>query len=277
MGANMSKTFNDLRQKLAKDRSVSEYSVTLPYLRRKATFTSMKNKELKSFLKAMEKKDEFLINEALDQILENCVQHVEGMDVFDPDQLCMQDRTYLLLRIRRESRGPEATFPHLIEGKDEPISAEVNIDELKVDYAEEPIEKTINLDSTSIKLVLGLSTRKNEKELENWIKKTNCKNNMIERRYGSYAALLRKVIEEEVVDGDDTDDTEKTVIEEEVNLSFEEKVKLISDYLTPNDLEKFDKFAEEMLDFGVRLEFHCVHGDYENEREEINLLSFFII
>ena len=60
----MSKTldFKALKKKVVvqSKAEVEENVAELPYLRAKATFRSMRNKELKSFLKALERKDEYL-------------------------------------------------------------------------------------------------------------------------------------------------------------------------------------------------------------------------
>lgn len=258
--------FTDLRKKLAQERSsVPEFSVQLPYLKKNATFRAMKNKELKNFLKALEKKDEYLINEAFDRILDNCVVNVEGHTSFEPDNLTIQDRTYLLLQIRRESRGNIANFPHVIDGHDTPIEVEIDIDELLVEYKDEPVEDEIKIKDTSFTIVLGPPTRGDEKDMENWLKTHGAKNNMADRRYCSYATIIKQVkVESE--DG-----------QEVYNLTYDEKVKLISDHLQPSDIVPLTEFVEKELDFGVKLEFHCVSGDYENESEEINILSFFII
>jgi len=260
----MSKSFKDLRKHIAvSTNEVPDFSTELPYLKKKASYRAMKNKELKSFLKAIEKKDEYLINDALDKILEYCVISIDGKP-FDNNELCIQDRTYLLLKVRQASLGDIAKFPHIYKEDAQPVEVTVDISEFPIVYKEESVEEIVQLND-AVRVTLSPVTRATEKELESWIKKNGSKESMIDRRYCAYAALISNV---EML----SDDNKEW---EHVTLSFEERVKVVEEMCGPTDIENFNKITEK-LDFGVKLYFKFKHEDYENEKEEINLLSFFI-
>lgn len=265
----MSKSFNDLKSALAKSVNIAENCVELPYLRKKAIYRPMRNKELKDFLKAIEKKDEYLINASLDSILESCVSKIDD-EPFDVNTLCMQDRTFLLVKIKQATRGNMVKFLHAYNEDKDPVEVELDLNDFDVTYQDEEIEETLNLTNT-VKITIGLATRKSEKELENWLKRYAVKNSIADRRYSSYATLITKV---EMLDDSEDESDGKTW--QNVDLSFAEKVKVVEDFCSSKDIEKLDELIEKM-DFGVKLTFNFQHEDYSNENEEINLLSFFII
>jgi len=261
----MSKTFKDLKARLSKNKEFSECVAELPYLRRKATYRPMKNKEIKSFLKALEKKDEYLINQSLDEILEECVLTIDG-EPFNPDEICTQDRTFLLVRIRQSSIGDEAKFPHIYDEDKPPKEVEIDISDLETTYLEQEIKEPVEV-SGGVKIYVEPILRKTEKEMEKWIKTHAARDSVIDRRYCALAALVGKV----EIKNDDDDE-----VWDEVDLSYADKVKFLVEYCNPRDLEKIEKAADK-LKFGIDMTFHFQHDDYEIEKEEINLLSFFII
>ena len=264
----MAKDFKDLRKKISIDRKneVPEHSTELPYLKRRVSYRSMKNRELKSFLKALEKRDEYAINAALDAILDSCVMTVED-EPFDNDDLCIQDRTYLLIKVRQATLGDVAKFPHVYKEDADPVEVDVDISEFPVVYRENTVEMLIGM-SSGVRAYLGPVTRGTEKQMEAWTKKNASRDSIVDRRYCAYAALINKV-EMNVAEEDEDESWE------EGTLTFNDKVKFIEDYCGPSDIEKFDELSDD-LDFGIKLTFSFKTDGYENEEEEINLLSFFI-
>lgn len=264
----MAKDFKDLRKKISIDRKteIPEHSAELPYLKRRVSYRSMKNKELKSFLKALEKRDEYAINASLDAILDSCVTTIED-EPFNNDDLCIQDRTFLLIKVRQATLGDIAKFPHVYAEDKDPVEVDVDISEFPVVYREEPVDMVIKL-SSGVRVYLGPVCRGTEKSMEAWTKKNASRDSVVDRRYCAYAALIEKVEINESEEGESEN-------WEEVDLTFDDKVKFIEEYCSPSDIDKFDKVSDE-LDFGIKLTFSFKHDGYENEEEEINLLSFFI-
>jgi hypothetical protein len=259
--------FSDFKKKFASEinKDIPETIVELPSGLGKASIISMKVKEQKDFLKALEKQDEYLINEAFDKILSRCVLNVNG-EPADVETLCVQDRNYLLLMIRKLI-GTKAKISHICP-KSEKVYNNIEIDldsNLEVTpFSGIALSKTIEI-VNGITLVVGPVSRKNDKEVEQWIKtKAKDKSSVIDRRYCGYAALIKEIWVK-------TDNGN-----EKQDFTFDNKVEFIIESCTPKILEQLDEYYKS-LDFGVKVKFHFKSDEYENENEEAMLLSFFIM
>jgi hypothetical protein len=263
----MTITFNDFKKNFAKEnaKNIPTEVVDLPSGLGKATIRPMKVREQKDFLKALEKKDEFLINEAFDSILHNCVETING-EPFDKDKIVIQDRTYLLIKIRQISTGNEVKISHICP-KSEKVYNDIQIDlnNLQVNKADpKEIFKEIYLLNDKVKIKLSPVTRKTEKDLEKYLKANN--NSIVDRRYCGYASVINEVYYK----------NEETSSYEKVDISFNELVEFITNHFSNKDLELLNTYISG-LDFGIKLKFHFKSDVYENENEEANLISFFIM
>lgn len=265
--------FNDLKKRFVLDSSktIPQGIAELPSNGAKVTFSPMKVKQQKEFLKALEKKDETLINEAFDHILNACVSMVDDKP-FDVDSLCVQDRTFLLIRIRQLTSGPEVKITHICP-KSEVVYNNIPIDlnTLQIEpYKGTSITQELDL-TPSIKVILGLVTRKDEKDIERWIKNKSKDNSVIDRRYCVYASIIKNIkMKKEVKENEQA-------IYEDIPVTFDQKVEFITDACAQKDLALFDEYIK-TLDFGIRLRFHFKSdAGYENENEEANIISFFIM
>jgi hypothetical protein len=260
--------YKDLRQKMSKDSDIPESVVELPSGRQRATIRPMKVKEQRSVLKAIEKKDEYLINKAFDGILDHCVLTVDD-EPFDNDSLIVQDRTYLLIKIQELTTGSISKISHINPKTEEIVNdVEVNISEFPVKYFDGELYKELQL-SDSIFIEIGPVTRKDEKNIDNWVRKNKSQDSVIERRYCAYAAVIKSIYSYE----DSEDEDEK--VKNEYELTFDEKVKFITENCSNKELKIIDEFLK-TLDFGIDLVFNFEDGDYNNPEEEANILSFFI-
>lgn len=266
-------SFKDFKKSIVinNNKDAPQASVELPSNRAKALIRPMKVKDQKDFLKALEKRDEFLINEAFDKILSSCVITVDDAP-FDNDLICIQDRMFLLIKIKELSSGSKISIPHVFtdnEGKEKSQQIEVDMSTFKIIYKDSEVSKAIFINPDT-KLILGPSTRKNEKDLEKWIKtKAVSKDSLVERRFSAYATLIKEIWFRT------TDDKGVSSEFEPVTISFDEKVEFVIDVCTDKDLKKFEEYAKE-LDFGIKLIVPVHVPGYDNEDEEVNLISFFI-
>lgn len=259
--------FNDFKKRIAIDinKSIPTAAVELPSNGAKALIRSMKVKDQKDFLKALEKKDEYLINECFDMILSTCVESIDGKG-FDNDLLCIQDRSYLLLKIREVTTGPLAKISHICPQSGKVVNdIEIDISKLPVDkFLGKDINQTVDL-TENIRVVLSPVTRKIEKEIESWFKKQPGEASMVDRRYCAYAGVIRKVL---VKTGEEYEEVD--------GLTFDKRLEFLTQYCPPQQLKKLDDYMS-ILDFGIRPVFHFKSDVYENEKEEANLISFFIM
>lgn len=259
-------SFNDLKKKLTQDiiKGIPHESVDLPSGIGKASIIPLKVKETKDFLKALEKQDEYLMNEAFDKMLSKCVLDING-EPFDVDDLCIQDRTFLLIMIRK-LMNPKAKISHICPVSQKVINdIEVDLNSFVVDaYKGDSLNSEIFI-SENIKFTLAPFSRKDERNVEKWMKNKGKEKSAIDARYCGYAALIKEVFAK-----NDSGDFVK------VDLTFENKVDLIVETCTQDIVEKIDDYIKN-LDFGIRLKFHFKSDVYENEAEEAMLLSFFIV
>ena len=264
----MTLKFDDFKKKFALEvnKTIPQDVVELPSSGAKATIRPMKVREQKEVLKALEKRDEFLINEALDGVLSNCVVTVND-EPFDGDKLCIQDRTYLLIRIRQLTTGPKAKISHL-SAKTGQVhdNIEIELDKLTVDkYSGKGLTRTLDI-TEQIKVHVGPVTRKNEKDIEKYLKSRKDQS-LIDRRYAAYAAIIKSISMKE----------EGSEVFERLDLTFDQALEFVNQMLGHNELKLLDTYIQEELDFGVRLTFHFKDGEYENPKEELALISFFIM
>lgn len=267
-------SYNDFKKKfaIASNSAIPQTVVELPSDGAKASLIPMKVREQKDFLKALEKKNEYLINEAFDAILAKCVLTVND-EPFDNDKLCLQDRLFLLLKVRQLTTGDIAKITHVCPKSQEVVTnIEVDLTKLPVDKFEgKSLFAEVQL-TEAIKCVLGPVTRKDEKSVEKWLKATQEDPSLIDRRYCSYGAVLKTIlIKKDKEKPEDADEWEE--VEE---ISFDNKIKFITEACTQKDLEKIDPYFK-TLDFGVRIKFPFKSKVYENPEEETEVISFFIM
>ncbi len=206
------------------------------------------------------------MNEALDAILVNCVISVDDKP-FDLDTICNQDRTFLLIQIRKITFGPVATIAHQCPVSQKVIQdIEINLDELKVDYYQGSEIKRELLITDAVKIVLSPFTRKDEKQVEKWMKPQGTNLTQTDLRYAQYASLIHGAWFK-------TDAGEW----EEVLLTFAEKQELLLNHCSRKDLDEFNKYLKEELDFGIRLKFPFKTEHYENAEEEASPIAFFMV
>lgn len=259
--------FADFKKKFAMEmnKSIPTEVVDLPSGLGKATLVSMKIKEQKDFLKALERQDEYLINEAFDKILLKCIISIDDQPV-DLDQLCIQDRTYLLMMVRK-LLNPKAKISHVCPVSEKVYNdIEIDLNTLEVvKYTGNNLIQSLDLNE-NIKLKIGPVTRKDEKDIEKWIKAKSKDKSLVDKRYCAYAAVIKEVM----IKNQETGEFE---VQE---LNYDNKVELIVDVCSQNIIDIIDSYIK-TLDFGIKLKFHFKSDEYENENEEAMLISFFIM
>lgn len=258
--------FDDIKKKIALEtnKTIPQGVVDLPSNGAKALIRPMKVREQKEVLKALEKGEEYLINEAFDAILANCVITIND-EPFDSDKLCIQDRAYLLIKVRELTTGPKAKIVHISPETQKKHDVELELDKLVINkYQGTGLYKSIDI-APSVKMNLGPVTRKNEKAIEAYMRENKKESSLVDRRYAAYAAILKSLTAETEEGGTEV-----------VELTFAQSLEFISS-LTQKELDLFDNYIKSELNFGIDLHFHLKDGSYDNPKEELALLSFFIM
>lgn len=265
------KSFKDLKVQINKEMktSIATAVVELPSNKAKATIRPLKTKDAREFLKALEKQDEVLVGEAFDKMLMASVDTING-DPVDVENMNLKDRVFLLIKIRElSSANKTVKITHVC-----PISSKVyndipvDISTFTVKYPEQPLTMVLN-PVENIRLTIGQVTRKNEKDIQKWMASKDKKTSTVDLRYCTYAALIKSI----EMKNSETEEWEKVS-----DMTFDNYVEFVVDTLREVDLKALDEFMKS-LDYGIKMTFHFKSdaADYENDHEEANLLSFFII
>lgn len=241
--------------------SGDEMAIDLCFTGRKAFVKPMKVRDKKDILKAIESKDEKLIQKNFDDIVEKYVTLEDNRPI---DDLTVQERYQILVAIRRAAAGDEAKLAHQCPKCDH-INKDISFDMNNIitkQYEEPESGRTIDVAGGAIKVILGPIRREVERKLEKIIhdKKMEL---MSERQFIMMAGYIEKVV------------MSQNDITSEVPMKIEEKIEFFEN-LRSGDLEKITKYIKS-TDFGVKLpfSFKCDKCGHTSE-EEANIAVFFI-
>lgn len=248
-------------KKLYATSSGDELSIDLCYSGRKAFVKPMKVKDKKDLLKAIETKDEKLIQKNLDDIVEKYVTLEDGRET---DDLTVQERYQILVNIRRAASGDETQLVHQCP-KCEHINKNIPFSMANIvtkNFEEPATGGTITTAGGAIKIILGPVRRADEKKLEKIIydKKITL---MSERQFLMMAGYISKII------------MSQNDITAEVPMKIEEKIEFFEN-LGNRDLEVITDYIKN-TDFGVKIpfKFKCEKCEHASD-EEANVAVFFI-
>ncbi len=248
-------------KKLYASQSGDEMAIDLCFSGRKAFVKPMKVKDKKDILKAIESKDEKLIQKNFDDIVE---KYVTLEDKRPLEDLTVQERYQILVAIRRAAAGDEAKLAHQCP-KCEHVNRDISFDMNNIvtkEYVTPSNGNTIEVANGAIKVILGPIRRETEKKLEKIIfdKKIEL---MSERQFLMMAGFIEKVV------------MTQNDIATEVPMKVEEKIEFFEN-LRASDLDKITGYIKS-TDFGVKLpfKFKCDKCGHTSE-EEANVAVFFI-
>lgn len=216
-----------------------EFEEKLPGSKRMIKFRPSTPKHLKKFLQ-YENDNDF---QKIENIIDSAILDSVIDEDFNIDNLYIQDRFFLFFCIRMRSKGS------VIESKDtctkcksqyiSKISFEnVNFTELKDD-----IEPVLNINK-DLSIELKLLTRKDQKEIFDFVKKMNVQNKkeeLITIAYVSYAASIKSI-------------TYKNKVKED--LSLKDKLYFVEN-ITEEVLKNIKQWNDDN-DFGIDLDFEIV-------------------
>lgn len=201
------------------------------------TFTT---KEQKLVLKAIEKEDPILINEAFDTLITNCVVSPN----FNIDDLLTKDRDALLITLRKESVKDNFNYkwqcsnPECGSTNDENIQLDtIKFVKLK---SKKSLTKDIKLSDRDLTLGLKLPTRLFEKKMLKYVGKTK-EASAVDIMNITLAISIDKLYV--------TDEDGKKI---EKSISFEDRVTIL-DELSFKDKTKIEDFLKGIESYGYDL------------------------
>jgi hypothetical protein len=250
-------------KKVYATKSSAEQTIKLCYSQKEVYVKPLKIKDKKEVLKAIETKNEIIINKALDDIIEKYTEYVDGSN-FNVSTLTSQERYQLLVHIRVSAAGTTTKIVHECPQCgtiNKEITYDLNTMYVK-NYTQPNGGDTIILANGNITVKLSPMTREKELEIERYIKK-NKLTTASEKNFALMAGVIKSIFMKQ-------DD-----IETEVKLSTEELIDFFEN-LPATELDKLFAYFKS-TDFGVKMpfEFKCEKCNYESE-EEVNIAVFFI-
>ena len=216
-----------------------EFSCELPSDGRNITFRPFTTGQMKKMLVHENSKSPFIIETILDEIITDCVTTVG----FNIDDILLQDRFYLLLKIREKSKGDNYQYNWKC-----PDCKTANIGSVKVSSMKvipmlvdnKPIPLNDKL-SVSMKHI----TRGEQKSIYDMLdesKKLNTQQKIIEAATMSIAASIDTFITGDELDSD---------------VEFKEKVNIVNNFLSA---ETFDLLKQWIVDndFGIQFKINLI-------------------
>jgi hypothetical protein len=233
-----------------------EFTCELPSDGRSITFKPFTTGQMKKMLVYENSTDPFMIESILDDIMNECVITED----FFVDELLLQDRFYLLLKIRENSKGDIYNFNYTCSKCNMTSPKSIKISEMKVtpmDVDETPI--VIN-DKISVKM--KLITRGEQKEV---YKRVNRKKLTTTEKFVEVVTMSVAQSMNTFIVGD----------EEDSNIPLEDKIDLIDNGIPTSGFETLKKWLEDN-DFGMQFttDLNCI-GCGNEEKYSIPVDNFF--
>lgn len=141
-----------------------KFSAKLPSDGREISFQPMKFNQLKSLLTLIDSDEVEEIENGLDEILKGSI-----LDDLDIDSLYLQDRMFLLLEIRKKSKGTERQKQIKCKKCKSQFIHNFNLDELKIKKLSKKLNHIVKL-TTDLSVEIDFPTRKDQIELYEYLK-----------------------------------------------------------------------------------------------------------
>lgn len=227
-----------------------KFSVNLPGSGDKINFKPVSTYSLKKLLSYSGSEDFINIEEGLDELIESCVLD----DGFCVDNLYLEDRFFLLLEIRKKSKGKYLEFTLNCPNCGSQTLQKINLDEMKVKKLDLDNDKDVVKLDENISLRMSPMTRKVQKEaIKLAFNNTNDKDEAnAEATIISYANCIKEIITPDGVIEDPSEEDKMYLMKEGFDFMYER----ISEWFRS-------------IDFGLDLKYKvkCLHCNEETESE----------
>jgi hypothetical protein len=246
---------------LTKD--IPEIRIRLPYSGQEILMRPFTTKEQIGLLKALEKNDIDLVNEAFDAMLTNCVLNED----FSIGDITSKERDLLLIKLRIESVTEEYKVPWKCEKCEKSNLNGLDLTTLSILEPKSKMDEEIKLSDRDCILFYGITRRKDEKLANAYIKK-------LENDLKEDESLL----DQEVADCIYASIIQKMKIGENeyTDMSLEERLEIVTD-MDLNDKTKIQKFAEQIKGLEYNLNYEAVCTCAHKQNQELEWVAFFIL
>jgi predicted nucleic-acid-binding Zn-ribbon protein len=231
-----------------------KFDCVLPGSGKKITFKPITTLQMKNLLTYEKEQNPMVLENAMDDLIKSCVVD-EG---FDPKELYLQDRFYLLVEIRKKTKGELYKFSIKCPKCNSQSLNVINLDGLKVKMINKEASNRVQLNE-NIAVDLQITTRKMQDEAYKYAQpKENDIKSLTNFMIATYAKSVIRIV----------------TPEGEEDISFEDKIFLLEN-ITQGEYTKITDWFEEN-DFGVDFTFkmECKHCDY-SEDMSVPMSDFF--
>lgn len=216
-----------------------EYECTLPGAGQTVKYKPLTTNQMKQLLEYEDENDLAKLSEAMDKLIESAVISED----FDINEIYLRDRFFLLIQIRKKTKGEIYEFQLTCQKCKSQDYGTVDLDKLEV--KEMDVESGTVQVADDVEVEIGHIKRKDEKEAVNNFSNTDTKSDR-EREMEYWTNLLAASIRSITTpDGTDTD------------LSFDDKIFIINN-TTQATLEKIGKwFTDNWFGLNFEIEKEC--------------------
>jgi len=179
--------------------NVYEFETTLPGNGEVVKFRPITTGQLKRLLVYENETNPMMIEQVLDELISSCITS-EGFDI---NKLYLQDRFYLLVEIRRKSKGDNYQFEYKCPDCNSQSIQIIKLSELNVKKLQENIDSIVKIDD-NLSVKLSQIVRGGQKEAFKSIKDNTLSNTqrITEMALFTHAASIKSII---IPEGEITD------------------------------------------------------------------------
>jgi hypothetical protein len=261
-------------------KEIPEIRYVLPGSKEEIFMRPYTTREQKHILKAIEKQDDALIEEAFDQLLKVCVTSSK----FDPNKLYAKDRECLLIEISKESVKDDYNHRWTCEECQTPNQQKIRLDDINIFSKIESyvVETEIDFEDCDFTVRVSNPKREDEKNILAFARKeagtygTPSQTDMRNATLASVMKKYKKKIQKQVKNST-TGELEDTTIEVYEDIKFADRISIFES-LSVRDKKKVSDYIENIK----KVEYNFSIGDHSCKKcshvQALNLewMDFFI-
>ena len=234
--------------------NVYEFSCTLPGTKQEVKYKPLTTGQIKKLLVNENEENPIVIENIFDELISSSVVNED----FNIDDIYVQDRSYLLIEIRKNSKGDQMSFQFKCPKCESQNLNYFDFNSLDIKQKENEEYGCVEI-SDDVKIYIDFITRGEQKESYNLIETGSLEKIRNDMSINSLAATIKKI---ESPDG----------IEE---IDIKDKLWIV-DSLTIDNLEKMKKWFDEN-NFGIDMEINmtCNNCGHSEKRSDIEFDSNF--
>jgi len=236
--------------------NVYEFECELPGTRQKIKYKPITTNQIKKLLVYENEKNPIVIEQAFDELIKSCIITED----FDYDNIFNQDREFLLIELRKVSKGEQYEYQFNCPKCGSGNLSYIDFNSFPLTSKENDVLEVIEI-TKDVSIEIGYIRRKEQKESFELIPKNTPK----ERLYSTMALHSLAASIKSITTPDGKED----------NLIMSDRLQIM-DSLTFNVMDKIKNFfVDNPFGYDLSYETKCVHCDYTSGKQELDINSNF--